>query len=281
MLYGQAPAPPRASPRLPHNEMVINAQHKDIAGNEYKLRGTASVETSDTLLAADEIDYNDETKQAQARGNVRLTNLAGGEKLECERADYNLAKKTGVCHMARGSSPARLDPRPGLLTTDNPFIFQGERAERNGDRYTVYNGFITSCRLPAPWWVLRGPVFEVIPGERAIARNTAFRLKGVPLFYTPYFYKSLAEEPRKSGFLTPNIGNSSRRGKMLGAGYFWAINRSYDVTYKPQYFSQRGFAHNLDMRGKPRQGAEFNALFYAVNDKGALQPDGSRIKQGG
>src|SRR5205823_12291800 len=100
------------------------------------------------------------------------------------------------------------------------------------------------------------------------------------LFYAPFFYKSLEKVPRHSGFLTPNIGNSSRRGKMFGVGYFWAINRSYDATYRIQDFTERGFAHHLDLRGKPREGTDFDAIFYAVQDRGLKQDDGSLRKEG-
>ena len=77
----------------------------------------------------------------------------------------------------------------------------------------------------------------------------------------------------------PNIGNSSRRGKMLGMGYFWAFHRSYDATYRGQLFTQRGFAHNVDLRGKPTAHSDFNFLLYGVNDRGLLQEDGSRVKR--
>ncbi len=262
-------------------DLIIRAIRQEAEGANYRLRGSAELETSDTLLRADEIDYNDQTKDAVARGNVVFLNLTGGERLEAERAEYNLAQKTGKFFTVRGRSPSRVDPRPGLLVTTNPFLFQGDWAERLGNRYILHNGFLTTCRLPQPWWVLRGPKFDVIPGDRALAYRSVFRLKGIPLFYSPYFYKSLAEEPRRSGFLTPNIGNSSRRGKMIGVGYYWAVNRSYDVTYRNQYFTQRGFAHHFDVRGKPRAGSDFNAILYGVSDRGLKLPGGDRIKQGG
>ena len=89
------------------------------------------------------------------------------------------------------------------------------------------------------------------------------------------FYKSLERAPRKSGFLTPNIGNSNRRGIMLGGGYYWAINRSYDATYRAQLFTQRGIAHHVDFRGKPNEKTDFNYILYGVNDRGQLV-DGER-----
>ncbi len=285
MLYSQQPPGKVALPRasiVPRDELAISAVSQEVEGRFHRLRGSVKLETADSLLTADEVDYNDDTKQAVARGNVTLVNLAGGERLQCDRAEYNLATRTGKFHgNVRGSSPAKLDTKPGLLTTDNPFVFQGDWAERNGTRYVLHEGFVTVCRLPQPTWVLRSSRFDIVPGDRAIASAAAFRLRGVPLFYTPYFYKSMAARPRKSGFMTPGIGNSSRRGKMIGVGWFWAINRSYDATYRPQFFTDRGFAHTVEARGKPRAGSEFGATLYGVQDRGAKQEDGSRIKQGG
>jgi len=37
----------------------------------------------------------------------------------------------------------------------------------------------------------------------------------------------------------------------------------------------------LDFRGKPAEGADFDAIVYGVQDRGRLQDDGSRIKSGG
>jgi LPS-assembly protein len=47
------------------------------------------------------------------------------------------------------------------------------------------------------------------------------------------------------------------------------------------YFTQRGFAHNVDFRGKPAANSDLNAIFYGVQDRGELMEDGSRVKQGG
>ncbi|MCC6291063.1 MAG: LPS assembly protein LptD [Bryobacterales bacterium] len=266
---------------LSPQEINVVAVTQASEGPWVRLRGAAAVETVDTLLRADEIDYNQETGDVEARGNAYFENFEREERLEADRIEYNLREERGKFYGVRGSTPAKVELRPGLLRTANPFVFRGQWAERLGRRYILHNGFITNCKLPNPWWVLRGKRFDIIPGERAIASRPVFRLKGIPLFYLPYFYKSLEDQPRKSGFLMPNIGTSSRRGKMVGLGYFWAINRSYDVTYRSQYFTQRGFAHHVDLRGKPMQKADFNLILYGVQDKGRKQSDGTRVKEGG
>lgn len=243
-------------------------------------RGGVRIEMPDLTLTADEIDYNEESGEAEARGNVHYISHARQEELWASRVEYNFNTERGKFYEVRGVSAVKVDYRPGVLATNNPFYFEGKWADKLGARYILHQGTITNCKIPRPWWTLRGPTFDIIPNQRAIARNSVFRVRAVPIFYTPYFYKALERMPRKSGFLTPNLGNSSRRGTMFGAGYYWAINRSYDATYRAQYFTQRGFAHHVDVRGKPNQKSDFNAIFYGVADRGLLIGD-QRYKQGG
>ena len=240
------------------------------------LRGNARVETADALLTANEIDYNQETHEAEARGKVHYESFSHGEKLNCDRADYNTESKTGKFYNVNGTSPARIEARPGLLTTQNPFYFSGEWAEKTEDRYILHNGFLTDCLIPAPWWRLKSPAFDVIPENRAISKGSWFYVKDIPIFYTPYFYKSLKKQPRRSGFLTPNVGNSSLRGKTVGIGYFWAINRSYDLTYRGLFYSQTGFGHQADFRGVVNQRTSFDVSLYGINssNSNANSPSG-------
>ncbi|MGO9097550.1 MAG: LPS-assembly protein LptD [Bryobacteraceae bacterium] len=262
-----------ASPHnLPEGETMIDAVDQEQDGSWYHLRGDAYVENHELLLKADEIDYNDDTGDAEARGHVYLQHFDGGDELWCDKADYNVVQLKGKFYNVRGISPVKMVVRRGILPTQNPFHFEGEWAERVGDRYYLHNGWITNCMGAKPWWVMKGPLFDIIPDDRALAYRSVFWIRKLPLFYTPYFYHSLKRLPRRSGLLTPNIGNSSQFGKVLGFGAYWAINRSYDMLYRAQYFSERGIAHHVELRGKPRQGTDFDAIVYGIND---------REKQGG
>jgi LPS-assembly protein len=273
---------PFLRPNAPARDQVnVRAASQTVEGDWVRLRGAAVVETYEALLEADSIDYNTNTGETHAEGKVHYQNFEQGEDIRCEKADYNTQDETGKFYQIKGSFPARIEARPRVLTSSNPFLFEGDWAERFKDKYILYQGTVTSCTYPKPWWTLRSPKFDIIPNQRAITQRAIFRVKGIPVFYFPYFYKSLEKQPRKSGFLQPNIGNSSRFGQMIGAGYYWAINRSYDLTYRSQLFTARGFAHLVDLRGKPREGSDFDMIIFGVNDRGLLLNDGSRIKQGG
>jgi len=219
------------------------------------------------LIQADEIDYNEDTGDLRAAGNVYFHGFVKNEQLWAERVDYNTESETGTFYKVRGEGYSRIDARPGRLTSNAPFFFQGEWAERQEDHYVLHNGFITNCKMPNPWWELRGPRFYIVPGDHATAYRSVFWVRSLPLFYAPYFYKSLEKAPRRSGILLPNFGTSTRRGFMLGVGYFWAINRSYDALYHLTEYTSRGEAHHLEFRGKPRAGTDFDAIVYGVDDR--------------
>lgn len=249
-------------------DVRIRAVTQEVLGSVRKLRGAVLLETAEVKLTADEVDYDEKSGDAEARGHVTFESYKEGTKLFADKAEYNTERETGKFYNVKGTAPARVDPRPGVLTSDNPFYFEGKWGERIGNRYVLHEGFFTDCIVPKPWWILRAKRFDVIPEDRAYATKTLFRLRGIPLLYSPGFYKSLKRLPRRSGFLTPNLGNSNRRGFMAGFGYFWAINRSYDAMYRGQYFSRRGLAHNLDFRGKPTQNSEFDFIVFGVKDRG-------------
>ncbi len=283
-LAAQQPPKPVPAPRINPpgpGEVYVRAVHQEVEGPVRRLKGAAEIETPEVLLRADSIEYNERTGEAVAEGHVRFRNFVSGEELEAVRVEYNVREKTGKFYQVRGKAIAKVEPRRGLLITSNPFVFQGKWAERLKDRYILHHGFLTDCRLPKPIWTLRAPKFDIIPNDRALAYKSTFRIRGIPLLYAPVFYKSLKRQPRKSGFLTPNIGNSSRRGFMLGAGYYWAMSRSYDLAYRAQYFSQRGFAHHINARGRPTQGSEFDAYLYGVADRGRTIGGGRRLKASG
>jgi LPS-assembly protein len=260
----------------PGESAKTKADQQESDGKVLHLRGNARVETADDLLTADEIDYNEDTHEAEARGHVHLESFSHGQKMNCDRAEYNTETKIGKFYNVNGTSPARVEARRGLLTTQNPFYFSGEWAEKTEDRYLLHNGFLTDCLIPGPWWRLKGPKFDIIPEDRAITKGSWFYVKEIPIFYTPYFYKSLKKQPRRSGFLTPSVGNSSVRGKTVGIGYFWAINRSYDLAYRGLYYSQTGFGHQADFRGVVSKNTYFDVSLYGITstNSNSVSPSG-------
>ncbi len=274
---GQEP-PPTFPPRsIPKDEWNIRAPIQEVDGTKRRAKGNpVEIETSDMLLRANEIEIDEKTGDIKAEGNVYFRHFEKNEQLWASRAEYNTETRYGKFWDVRGETMPRIVVRRGVLPGNSPFHFEGEWAERVEGKYILYNGWITNCKLPRPWWRLKGPKFEIEPGEKAISRNSVFILRKMPLFYTPFFYHSLQKNPRKSGFLVPNLVPRSKRGFMVGLGYYWAINRNYDMTYRFQDYTTNALTHHIDFRGKPREGTDFGAIFYGVQDYGQPDANGNR-----
>ena len=263
-------------------DMQIWAVEQDFTGDVRHLRGHAEIRINNVVVTADEIDHDEATGALEARGNVRYHNLSTEEDLHAEKIAYNTETGHGTFYNVHGTVSSASQATPRALTTDNPFFIEGKVVHKVQDHYTVHNGFVHNCEVKNPWWTLRSPRTDIVPGDKAVVRRGVFRLRGVPLFYFPYFNKSLKRLPRQSGFLTPNFGNSSRFGFVLGQSYYWAINRSYDATIGGTWFTDRGLATQIGFRGRPTANSTFNASFYGVNDRGFKRSDGTRADpQGG
>jgi LPS-assembly protein len=94
-------------------EISVEAVTQDFEKGVYKLRGRAVVETTEMILRADEIDYDENKHYAEARGNVIFDHRVGGEHLEADKVEYDLENETGKYYNVRGSSPAKIETRPG------------------------------------------------------------------------------------------------------------------------------------------------------------------------
>jgi LPS-assembly protein len=225
------------------------------------------------MFRADDIVYNTETQDLHAEGHVYYDNFARNEKIWCDRLDYHTEKgnEHGKFYEVVGETLPKIVTRPkqGILYAPSaPFHFEGEWAERDELKYVLHNGWVTNCTLPKPWWRLVGPKFDIIPRERAKAYDSVFYIAGVPIIFLPWFYHPLNREPGHSGFLLPVPGHNSLRGFYIGAGYYWRINRSYDLTYEGQAFSSGIKTNHVEIRGKPKDGTSFDlAIFGSANNR--------------
>src|SRR3989442_6632420 len=150
----------------PAQDWKITAVRQVVDGKIYRLFGAAEVQDSRMLFRADEIEYDSETGDLHARGSVYFYSFESKEKVWATRVDYNTLEKAGKFYNPRGESQPRIVVRAGVLTGNSPFYFEGEWAERIGEKFILYNGWITNCKLPNPWWLLRGPKFDIILKDR-------------------------------------------------------------------------------------------------------------------
>jgi LPS-assembly protein len=277
-----------APPQRETGDLEVFAVKQETVGDTRYFRGSVEFRLNNVVLRSEELDYNETSGEVEARGNVHYRNAVSEEDLFAEKVAYNTRTESGIFYAVHGTVSSASQGGFRVLTTDNPFYIEGEIVNKTKNHYVVHDGYVTNCERPKPWWTLRAPKTTIVPGDSATIRNGIFRLGKVPIFYFPYYSKSLERMPRRSGFLTPNFGNSSRLGLMLGQSYFWAINRSYDATVGGTWYTDRGLASQVDFRGRPTANSSFDVYFFGVKDRGAkldnctvTEDNDCRYKQGG
>lgn len=70
-------------------------------------------------------------------------------------------------------------------------------------------------------------------------RKMSLYFKDVPILYLPYASVPLANQ-RLSGFLIPELRNSSRNGLDVALPYYFNIKENIDATLTPRYMTERG-----------------------------------------
>ena len=89
-------------------------------------------------------------------------------------------------------------------------------------------------------------------------------MKGVPLFYLPWFYYPIQSEDRATGFLMPSYGASTFRGQAISNAFFWAISRSQDATFMYDWFTRAGQGGGVEYRYvlDPRSSGTFRSYVF-------------------
>ncbi|MGH9173488.1 MAG: putative LPS assembly protein LptD, partial [Vicinamibacterales bacterium] len=111
--------------------------------------------------------------------------------------------------------------------------------------------------------------------DYAVLRNAVVRVKDVPVFYLPIMYYPIQSDDRATGFLLPTYGQSTYRGQSLSNAFFWAMNRSQDLTLMHDWFTKTGQGAGAEYRYAASPGASGFLKAYWLTENETSVPDGS------
>src|SRR5690606_31962927 len=88
----------------------------------------------------------------------------------------------------------------------------------------------TTCEVDSDDWYIKAGELEIDDYTKtATATNARIEFMGVPFLYTPWMSFSFLNQ-RKSGFLAPTVGSTSRSGFEVLTPYYWNIAPNMDAT---------------------------------------------------
>ncbi|HEB75872.1 MAG TPA: LPS-assembly protein LptD [Nitrospirae bacterium] len=236
-------------------ETVIEAESLtyDSARQVYHLRGDVRIRRLDSLLRADEADFIEKTREARASGDVRYED--GLVVIEADKLRINIATKRGLAYNAR------------LFVKKDNYRIRAEEIERLGERdYVIRKATFTTCDAPLPAWCFSSRKTDVRIGDRLKARNVLFRIKGLPVLYSPLLWAPIYTE-RKSGLLLPEPGFRSDKGFFYRQPLFLVLAGNRDATLYFDLYTRRGIGEGLEYRYIERSAGAGKWWLYHLRDR--------------
>ncbi len=227
-----------------------------------KATGNAVLKKNDRTINADLIEYDQVSDELYAIGNVSIQ--GGGSNLTGSSLELSVKDNIGVIPNASFSSP--------LDVTSNKFnntlrgrakvlFLEGE------DKKRLQNTSITTCEVGQDDWFIKASEIEMNDTSKIItAKNAKLEFKGVPILYSPLVNFSFNND-RKSGFLTPSIGTTSRSGFESSIPYYFNLSPTSDATLTPRYFGKRGLQVQGEYRYLDKNYSGTSSFEHMGNDK--------------
>ncbi|HIG21463.1 LPS assembly protein LptD [Henriciella sp.] len=254
---------------LVEDRVLLNADNAYVLENENLVvaEGNVRAEYEGRVLTADKLTYDRETGRVRAQGNIVITEPDGTERFAEEiETDSRL-----VDGFATGFS----------LRTPQGETAAANTAERRNETVTELDRAVfTACELcegqTTPTWSIRArkAVLNEDTGMFTY-RDAVFEIAGVPVVYFPYFSHPDPQSERRSGFLVPRFGASSKYGAFLQPRYYWAISDYQDLVVSPAFYTKIDPRLEFDYRKRFYSG-DVNMNFSFTNEA-RFDDDGERL----
>ena len=244
-------------------EVVVYSVKQSVEGEKnariIRHSGNVDVRYGIYRLQADEVTIYEAENKIVARGSV-IFDQGDDQRITGATGVWNYKTKLGVFEDSTGFTNQ---------TNDGTVIyFRAERVERVAlNEVVVTKGVFTACEEAVPKWSFAADEARIKTNDRVKLKKAKFRIKDIPLVIVPFASIPIKEKDRSSGFLTPTLGYSSRKGARLSGAYYQALGESADVTLRADLFTSRGIGYGLDFRTRANSRSYFNFGFYAVKDR--------------
>jgi LPS-assembly protein len=224
----------------------------DAGKHVYTARGRVEMRQGDRRLKADEVEVNDQTKVAWAKGHVVL--VLEEDIFTGSEGQFNLATRCGEMQDAR------------LFLKKNHFHVESPLMRKTGDHtYFAEQALVTTCDADHPVWKFATRKLSVVVEGYATSRDATFRLAGVPVLYLPWSVLPVGTE-RQSGFLVPSYGQHRAGGTVVEQPFYWAINNFSDLTFFQTYLTNRGYMQGGEYRRQGYNEAAINLRGFYIGD---------------
>ena len=242
-----------------------------------KARGNAILKKGNKTIKAEVIEYDEVSEKLTTTGNtnIDLENMSiAGSKLIYKLSDETGRMDNAIFNFKQDNKQEKSSLKNGSLITKKAYeyrgnaktiFFEGENNKR------LESSRVTTCEADSDDWYLKSSNMEVnTKTDRVNASNTVVEFKGVPVLYTPYINFSINQN-RKSGFLSPTFGTTTKSGFDFQIPYYFNISPNMDATVTARYLGKRGPQADGEFRYMEENYSGKNQIQFMSHDESSGQ----------
>ncbi|MBY0280576.1 MAG: LPS assembly protein LptD [Alphaproteobacteria bacterium] len=218
------------------------------------------------VLRSDRLRFDQKQDKIFVYGNVKLKEPSG-DIIFTESAEFTGDFKKGVIETLR------------LWTKDESQLSALNGYREDGKETHFKKAIYSPCKVcrkndggsTLPLWQIKAEKTVHDKESQTITYyNARLELKGVPVFYMPYFSHPDPKVKRKSGLLFPTFGVTKDLGTLVSLPVYHAITPNQDLTITPIKTTKQGGIITSDYRRRFRDGEA--ALSGSYTRTRGLQP---------
>lgn len=228
------------------------------ATNILELYGNARIEYCDMILEADQINFNTETKIAEAKGLKdslgHYTSYAkftqGDQKMEYHQLSFNFETQKGKIRQ--------------LVTQQGEGIVRGEEVKKINENEAFIRGTMyTTCNLDHPHFHFTFQKTKIKTNKFVAGKNLNLYIKDIPTpIYFPFAIFPL-ERGKRAGFTRIAPSYDQQRGfNFSNVGWYQPINDNMDALVRSNFYTSGSWdvntSFNYIKRYKHRMAFNFN-----------------------
>jgi len=240
---------------------------ENLLDKKMKVRGNAILKKDNKTIKAEVIEYDEISEKLTTTGNtnIDLENM----HLTGSKLTYKLSDETGrmddvTFNFRPDNKQEKSSIKNGSLITKRAYEYRGSAKTiffEGENKKHLESSRITTCEADSDDWYLKSSNMEInTKTDRVKASNTVVEFKRLPVLYMPYINFSLNDN-RKSGFLSPTFGTTTKSGFDFQLPYYFNISPNMDATLTARYLGKRG----------PQADGEFRYLEENYSGKNQIQ----------
>ncbi len=249
------PGLPGANARIGGKTVEIEARYLyyDKRTSIYHAKGDVVIRQGTMELKADRAELNQVVNEFEAWGDVLLRDKS--DYLACRYLKFNYVDQVGTIRDGR------------IFIREKNYYITGKNIKKLGPgEYDVEDASLTTCDAETAAWLIRCKKVHIKEGGYGVVDDAVFAVKDIPVMYLPKGAFPVNTR-RQTGFLLPGIGYSDDEGLITKNAFFWAINRSSDLTLYPQTYAKRGIRFGAKYRYVLNEQAKGDISGSFISDK--------------